>query len=230
MRAGEGNRTLGLPADNRMLSPLSYVGTCVPGGGFEPSTSAVWERRLYRWATRACLRGHDSGSNRAPQACKARLCTSTLPMEPTVGIEPTTSAVRRRRTALSASLANEPEAGLEPAVFGLQNRRRSRPAPPAWCPRRESNPQQPGSRPGASTRLGYRGELPRLESNRSLRRSERRVLPIDDEGKAAAGSRTPTSAGGSPGPAGLLSRWATAALRVQDSNLHSRIQSPAAYH
>jgi hypothetical protein len=41
MRADEGTRTPGLPADNRMLWPLSYASMFVPAEGFEPPSSAL---------------------------------------------------------------------------------------------------------------------------------------------------------------------------------------------
>jgi hypothetical protein len=108
-RAGEGNRTLALPVDGRALSPLSYVGMYVPGGGFEPPTSALWTRRLCQVG----LPGHrwiDGESNSAREACKATLCTSTQPVPPASRLTQS-----RRRDSNSPPPAYK--AGAHPAVL-----------------------------------------------------------------------------------------------------------------
>jgi hypothetical protein len=144
----------------------------------------------------------DSGSNRARQACKARLCTSTQPMEPATRIERAPSCVRSRRTTFSAS--------------------------PAWSQRRESNPHRPltrrlhdrraalahvpsaGFEPARATSstsclslLGYEGVwLPGKDSNLGFLNQSQASCRLDDPGtgQRAPRSRRPISAPGERGP------------------------------
>jgi hypothetical protein len=68
------------------------------------------------------LPGHEwsaSVSNRSRQACKARLCTSTHPREPAVGLEPTTSRLRDACTTRRAALAlsRRPDSNWLPPAY-----------------------------------------------------------------------------------------------------------------
>lgn len=112
MRTRERSRTSNTPVLSRRPLPLGYA-SVVDKGGFEPPTF--------------CLQG----------SCSTKL--SYKPMEPTVGIEPTTSAVRERRTTISASLA--------------------------WSRRRGSNPPPPAYRAGARPAVLRRHRYPRRDSN-----------------------------------------------------------------
>lgn len=147
-----GSRTLTPLSEHRGLSPA-----CLPS-----SITSTWTV---------------GESNPARQACKARLCTSTQPLEPA--------------------------AGLEPAVFALRGRRRSRPAPLAWSRPRGSNPPPSaykadappcGASPACVPSAGFEPAL-YGPSDRCLYRWATRAL---SQASSANSSRSPTSSAAWP--------------------------------
>lgn len=66
----------------------------------------------------------DAGSNRAREACKATLCTSTHPMaEPAVGLEPTASRLQGGCAYPRRLAGTVPSARFERALYGPSDRR-----------------------------------------------------------------------------------------------------------
>lgn len=195
MRTRRGSRTPNNDGLSAAPLPLGYPGM-VDQVGFEPTTSCLQDRRSTNWSYR--------------------------PVEPATRIERAASRVRSGRTTFSASpawsqrresnprrpltrrlhvhraaLASVPSAGFEPAPATSSTSCLYRWATRASCSR--------GHRPGSVRQLGVHPwptclrALPVAPSHGfepRFRRSERRVLPLDDEGMRPPGvmARRPFSA------------------------------------
>jgi hypothetical protein len=200
-------RTGDLRLDGAASTPTGPTGHAYPG-----EESNLQQRRSERRASTVGLPGHVSawssgGSNSAWKACKAILCTGTYPGRASGGSRTRTLRITKPTLCRVSFAGVEPAARVELATLPLQGERSDQTELHRRAyPRRESNAQHPGSRPGAST-FGLRGQVRQGHLRSRIRNPF--GLPAATDAPCADPLARP------------------AELGAEDSNLHERVQSPS---